>query len=356
MRITASHLLLLVAAGLAVFSVSVGIAHAQYAVLVTSQDTATASSTGQYNTVGQGIGTQLVGTVTRIEWKLRGNLSAGGTFSFKAILKECTDGTYASCTDVGETQSDTQTWVSGYTTEDYAAQMVTSVALDFSKYYAIAFSFTGGSAVGTVYVMGVDGMPAYQHGSGQLLYGGSGITAAYYQLIGEFDSSGLSIGSATSSSMWSGQDATTTLTDLAQQCSQASNLFAEGLCIGFSFLFMPSSSVIGGYTNLIDDVQTRFPVSYVVGVSDAFDSLSASSTANMITVTLPFHSMNVGTSSPLGLYNIVSADVDAFSTSTIQQYIGSTYWNLFQSLIALAIWLTFAADVFFTVRNKMAAV
>lgn len=167
---------------------------------------------------------------------------------------------------------------------------------------------------------------------------------------------------------WSGVNATTTALTALYQAGASSTLtliqgrctgtgggiFGEAICAAFAYLFVPDPTILNGYASLASTtIPSKFPFSYVAGVAAAFNSLSASSTDNMITVSLPFHSLGVGSTSPLGLANIVSADVNAFSSSTIETYISAGTWATFQSLIALAIWLAFAADVFFTVRNQM---
>jgi len=154
---------------------------------------------------------------------------------------------------------------------------------------------------------------------------------------------------ATSSALWS----TLALASSTQSCNSG-NIFTDGLCSAGTFLFIPNPQILQSYADLASTtIPSKFPFSWLFGVSAAFSGLSASSTANMIAVTLPFHTLGVGSTTPLGLANIVASDVGAFSTTTIQTYIPATTWALFQSLIALAIWLAFAGDVFFTVRNQM---
>jgi len=153
---------------------------------------------------------------------------------------------------------------------------------------------------------------------------------------------------ATSSGLWNSVNVAST----TPQCNTG-NYFSDGICGVFSFLFLPNPQILQSYAGYPALMETKFPVSWVAGISAGFGGLSASSTANMITTTLPFHSLGVGSTTPLGLANIVTSDTNAFSSTTIETYISPSLWALFQSLISLSIWLAFATDVFFTVRNRM---
>jgi len=153
---------------------------------------------------------------------------------------------------------------------------------------------------------------------------------------------------AASSSLWGAFASTSVLT---ATCNTG-NLFGDALCTAFSYLFVPNPNVLNQYAGLPGVIETRFPFSWVVGVQSAFNGLTASSTANMIDLEFDYPTMGIGTSTPLGL-SAIAPKIEVFGTSTIEKYIGSTYWALFQTLISLAIWLTLTADVFFTVRNSM---
>lgn len=154
-------------------------------------------------------------------------------------------------------------------------------------------------------------------------------------------------GIATSSTLWESL-ATSTITN----CANAGNIFSEGLCTAGSYLFMPSPDVLNDYANFPTLVQTKFPFSWVSGVSDAFDDLSASSTANFISVTIPFHDAGVGTTTGAAFGNFLP-NINILSTSTVLTYISEAQWAFFQSLIALGLWLGLALDIFFTVRDRM---
>jgi len=153
---------------------------------------------------------------------------------------------------------------------------------------------------------------------------------------------------ATSSGLWNSVNVASS----TPQCNTG-NFFSDGICGAFSFLFTPNPEIMQSFAGLPGLMETKFPFSWVVGVQNTFAGLTASSTSNMIALTLPLHTLGVGSTTPLGLANIVAADVTAFSSSTIETYIPAGTWALFQTLIGMAIWLAFAGDVFFTVRNQM---
>lgn len=155
-----------------------------------------------------------------------------------------------------------------------------------------------------------------------------------------------------SSSLWSNLSATDTLAAMNGSCSQAGNIFAEGLCTAGVFLFVPNSAVVSAFSDLASTtIPSKFPFSWVYAVRGTFGGLAASSTSNMIVLTFPYHSLGVGSTSPLGLANI-APDVVVFGTSTIEKYIDPGTWATFQTLIGLAFILTLLADIFFTVRGR----
>jgi len=156
---------------------------------------------------------------------------------------------------------------------------------------------------------------------------------------------------AASSSLWSAYTASSTLSQL-QNCALSGNIFSEAICSAVAYLFVPDPNVLNQWASFPGYVSGFFPFSWVAGVQTSVNGLVASSTSNMIDLSFDYPALGVGSTSPLGLANI-APKIDVFSTSTIEHYIGSTYWALFQSLIAVGIWLTFIADVFFTARNQM---
>jgi len=138
-------------------------------------------------------------------------------------------------------------------------------------------------------------------------------------------------------------------------CSDAGNVFAEGICAAFNFVFVPDPQILNQYATLFSTSSTdgffsRFPASYAVGISSAFAGLSASSSANAALVVIPFTQGDVASSTAFGR---ILPDFTVFSTTTISKYYPDNIRNTMNGLIAFGLWLGFGTDVFFYVRNKM---
>jgi hypothetical protein len=332
-------------------------AHAQtgYAVTLSAQNISAATSTTQAPV--QGVGTGISGTLTSIEEKKWYQASGSGNSGVLFEIRSCIDSAYTTCTLVGTTTRTTYTVPVGYSENDFIIQLSHSVSLDPTLYYKISvdetFTYTGstgntGAAVSPVY------QPPTIDGR-QIVSSAGGLVSIYYYLIGEYSPNGISIGAATSSSIFSGQDATSTLTDLAAQCSQSGNIFAESICIAFSFLFLPSNASVAQIAGIPAAAGQRFPFSYIAGVTSAFGSLTASTTPNFAPVELNFRDNTpIATSTP-GFGNFMP-DLMVLSTTTLFKYISPTLWGFLQGLIAVSLWFTLAFDIFFSVRNQMTRV
>lgn len=159
-----------------------------------------------------------------------------------------------------------------------------------------------------------------------------------------------SVAIASSSSLWGSLNVAST----TQQC-ETGNVFQTGFCTAMAFLFLPNPDILNGYVGLFSTSSTggffaRFPGNYIVGVSNAWGSLSASSTANLALVEFDFP--GVSTTTP-GFGGFIPDKIVILSTSTISQYFSPTVWNALQYLISAGLWLGLATNIFFTVRNKM---
>jgi len=161
-----------------------------------------------------------------------------------------------------------------------------------------------------------------------------------------FSTSSTAIG--TSSSLWGSLD----IASSSINCTSG-NIFSNGICAAVSYLFVPNPNVLNATIAIPQVATTKFPFSWVYGIQQSISTLSATNTSQMGTYSIDWSAMNIGTSSPLGLSHIAPASTTVFSKNTIETYIPDSTWQLFQALIAAGIWLTFAADVFFTARNQM---
>jgi len=136
------------------------------------------------------------------------------------------------------------------------------------------------------------------------------------------------------------------------------NIFNDGICQAFNFLFVPDPSVINGYMTLFDTssssaagIGSRFPFSYVTGISDTWSQLHASSTQNFQNLSIDLSRLDFASSTPFG--HILPASLTILSTTTVTEHMPAGFWDAMQLLIVAGIWLGLGADIFFTVRNKL---
>lgn len=151
---------------------------------------------------------------------------------------------------------------------------------------------------------------------------------------------------AASSSLWGAFASSTTL---AASCNSG-NLLGDGICTGFAFLFAPNPNVLNAFFSIPNQLESKFPFSIFYSVQGAFSTLTASSTANLGTVTINFASVDVSTSSAFGP---LLPNVTVLSTSTITHFMPAGFWAALQFLIACALWIGLATDIFFSVKNRM---
>jgi len=178
--------------------------------------------------------------------------------------------------------------------------------------------------------------------------------APYFQLNGSINWNALSLplvysttsqAIAASSSMWQ----SIAVASSTPQCD-TDNILSHALCSTAVFLFVPNQGVLDGYSQLIETTRTRFPLNYVNGVAEGFGTLSVSSTGNFAVLSIPLTSLDFASSTAFGSF--LPTSVEILSTTTIQKYMPSGFWALMQTMIQVALWLGFAAYVFFTVRDR----
>lgn len=123
--------------------------------------------------------------------------------------------------------------------------------------------------------------------------------------------------------------------------------FAFGDCMGY--LFIPQSNSLTIYSSLIPSLMGKFPFSYVASIKTVWDSLE------ITTVDSPAYEYNLadlGIGSTTAMGNILP-NFTIFSEDTVMTYFPQETFDILKALAAIAIWLTFFADVFFTVRNMI---
>lgn len=149
---------------------------------------------------------------------------------------------------------------------------------------------------------------------------------------------------AASSSLWQ----SFALASTSQQCDSG-NVFADAFCIAGSYLFIPNPNILNQWATLPQTLANDWPFSWIVQVQTAFNSQSASSTSNFPAYSLGYAGVDPASTTAMGG---ILPTFSFFSSSTVLQYVGSSNWAILQTLIAAALWLLLATDIFFTIRNR----
>jgi len=236
-----------------------------------------------------------------------------------------------------------------YTTFRWATS---SVQLTVGKVYVVEFLTTSGTLTG---IYGVQP----ERVAGDCSYGGfnychgtiyeqfnSSINWGAYSSPLIFSTSSQAI--ATSSPLW-GQLSTSSIS----VCDDAGNIFSTGICVAFSFLFLPNPDVLTQWSQLPQVIYTKFPFSWIVGVQTEFSSLAASSTANLPTYSYDLHALGIGSTTAIG--NILPT-YTGFSSTTVLTYVSPALWSIGQTLIGATLWLLLGFDIYSTVRRRHAHV
>jgi len=191
-----------------------------------------------------------------------------------------------------------------------------------------------------------------------LIYAGAVPSFLYTSLSGPVNFTNLnfpavfsssSVGIATSSGLWNSIEFASSTT----QCADG-NLFTNGICVAFSFLFVPDPGVMNGYAELFSPESdsgfyARFPITYFVGVSDALSAIAASSTESVPLLDLELSRMNFASST----FGSFIPDEVFISTTTIAGLFPDGLWDALQLIIVAGIWLGLITEMFFDTRNKL---
>jgi len=145
----------------------------------------------------------------------------------------------------------------------------------------------------------------------------------------------------------------------SQNFSTSSNLFSQAsadtaiaFCNVAVFLLVPSPTALNNVSGLMSTTSLggRFPFSWVFGVKDALTGITASSTANLPTGTLPLNELNFASTTAFGSF---LSDTNFFSTTTIMKYIPQALWDAMQALLEAMLWFTVVFDIYHTSRLRM---
>jgi len=154
----------------------------------------------------------------------------------------------------------------------------------------------------------------------------------------------LQLNISTSSSFFSGLSATSTLNSLNGQCSQAGNIFSEGICTAFAFLFIPNTETINQYNSLNELAKTKIPFYYVSYIQSVFSNFSTTTSSNLPLFSIPLH--NIASSTLTGPIPDLS-----ISTTTISTYLPDWARLALQALLTAAIWLAVGWHVYKVAMN-----
>lgn len=246
------------------------------------------------------------------------------------------------CTDTSAHQSDT---ISVYSTTG-------------QPYY---FSFSSPVVLqsGKVYVMEIVSVSPYVSVYGTTSYQFAG--QCDYAALGTVDCTGTPYFTTNSLPDWSGINATSTALTALYQAGASSTLgiiqarctgtgggiFGEAMCATFAFLFVPDPMILNGYSALTTGVlPTKFPFAWFYGVKDAIGGISASSTANMASVSIAFNAIDPATSTAMGP---ILPNLTLLSSTTITQYMPQGFLTLILLLEAAALWILFAYRLYYDI-------
>jgi len=113
--------------------------------------------------------------------------------------------------------------------------------------------------------------------------------------------------------------------------------FPNGMCKVAVFLFIPSSDSLNNFSLLSSNLQGKIPFSYVYGLQSIFSGLTASSTANLTSLSIAFP--DIGSTTPLGA--ILPASLTVLSTSTIGTYLPESVRLNVLSFQRIFLWMGF---------------
>jgi len=125
---------------------------------------------------------------------------------------------------------------------------------------------------------------------------------------------------------------------ITANCAESGNLFSSALCRAAVFLFIPDPSILNQYVLLASTTMEKFPFSYVAGVGALIAVTHASSSQNMILLSINFASVDPASSTPFGSFLPNST---LFASSTILAYLSGPTWTFIKQMMTVSMWLAF---------------
>jgi len=121
------------------------------------------------------------------------------------------------------------------------------------------------------------------------------------------------------------------------------NFLTNAICASTNYLFVPNPDIATQYLQFVStsspiSLSNRIPFSYFYDSISILSSLQASTT-QMVSWTIPFHSLGMGSTTAFGNF---LPDVTILSSSTITYWIGIDRWNELQGLLIAVLYLGMA--------------
>jgi hypothetical protein len=128
------------------------------------------------------------------------------------------------------------------------------------------------------------------------------------------------------------------------------NIFSDGICSAAVYLFVPNPDILNQYSELASTtIPDKFPFSWVFDVKNSITGASATSSMGTTTFSFNLHDIGIGSSTSMGNF---LPNFTVFSEQTVKTYIAPSIWSAFQALIAAALWLVLAFDIYATIRRR----
>lgn len=269
------------------------------------------------------------GTISNIGLWLGDLTFTGAHVSLRVTcLRDMTTNSQSGCNPPYLWTSDTQEVLNVYG-QPYYFTFADPITLQSGKVYLMEVTVPGGDPLAQMY-----GASTTQFALQCSGYFGNCGGAPYISFDALPDWSNLNATTTASLALYQ-EGASNTLAVMSNRCQTIGNVFGEAICSAFAFVFIPSPTIMDGFAALPTVASARFPFSWFVGMQRTYDGLTASSTANMATVVIPFAS-HVATSSAFGTF---MPDVTVLSSTTITEFMPSGFLNTMLLLEGLAIWV-----------------
>jgi len=131
--------------------------------------------------------------------------------------------------------------------------------------------------------------------------------------------------------------------------SQVEQDISLGMCQTATLLFIPNPTTLSNFNEILPNLGTKFPFSWFIAVPITWNTLSATNTNALPSFSVGLHALGIGSTTPMG--NILP-DFVILSTTTISTYLSDGERETIVNLIAVGLWLSLIAEVWFTVKHK----